>query len=69
VKQYDAESHKFDNVAPELAFVATGIIVLKMVYGLDGRERFAGAVLKMFLLMERAGFLSIQRTRRVIWPG
>ncbi|KAF8195802.1 hypothetical protein K438DRAFT_1586954 [Mycena galopus ATCC 62051] len=39
VKQRDPESHKFDNVAPELAFVVTGIIVLKMVYGLDRKER------------------------------
>ncbi|KAF7352714.1 hypothetical protein MVEN_01237500 [Mycena venus] len=39
VKRYDVESHKFDNVAPEVAFVTTGIIVLKLVYGLDGKER------------------------------
>ncbi|KAJ6485144.1 hypothetical protein C8R47DRAFT_549538 [Mycena vitilis] len=39
IKPQDAESHKYDNVAPELAFVATGIIVLKMVYGLDGERR------------------------------
>ncbi|KAJ7276485.1 hypothetical protein B0H12DRAFT_1215015 [Mycena haematopus] len=39
VKQNDGESHKFDNVAPELGFVVTGLIVLKMVYGLDGKER------------------------------
>ncbi|KAJ7047279.1 hypothetical protein C8F04DRAFT_1058314 [Mycena alexandri] len=39
VKQRDPHRHKNDNVAPEVAFVATGIIVLKMVYGLDGKER------------------------------
>ncbi|KAJ7638901.1 hypothetical protein FB45DRAFT_904216 [Roridomyces roridus] len=36
----DPETHKKDNVAPEVAFLATGIIVLKMVYGLDGESRF-----------------------------
>jgi RNA polymerase I-specific transcription initiation factor RRN7 len=39
IKAQDPESHKYDNVAPELAFVATGIIALKMVYGLDGEPR------------------------------
>ncbi|KAJ7507908.1 hypothetical protein B0H11DRAFT_1969266 [Mycena galericulata] len=36
---YDPETHKNDSVAPEVAFVATAIIVLKMVYGLDGELR------------------------------
>lgn len=36
----DADSHKFDNVPPELAFAATCIVVLKMVYGLDGKKRY-----------------------------
>jgi RNA polymerase I-specific transcription initiation factor RRN7 len=35
----DPENHKYDNVAPEVAIAATVIIVLKMVYGLDGRAR------------------------------
>ncbi|KAF7301745.1 hypothetical protein MIND_00740100 [Mycena indigotica] len=39
VKDYDPESHKYDNIAPELAFTATCIIVLKLVYGLDGKRR------------------------------
>ncbi|KAJ6628704.1 hypothetical protein B0H10DRAFT_1988902 [Mycena sp. CBHHK59/15] len=39
IKSWDPESHKYDNVAPELAFLATGIIVLKMVYGLDAKPR------------------------------
>ncbi|KAJ7129575.1 hypothetical protein C8R44DRAFT_908212 [Mycena epipterygia] len=38
IKARDPESHKYDNVAPELAFLATGIIVLKMVYGLDAKR-------------------------------
>ncbi|KAJ7228580.1 hypothetical protein GGX14DRAFT_509131 [Mycena pura] len=39
IKARDPESHKYDNVAPELAFVATGVIVLKLVYGLDTKAR------------------------------
>ncbi|KAJ7180182.1 hypothetical protein C8R43DRAFT_1084171 [Mycena crocata] len=39
IKARDSESHQYDNVAPELAFAATAIIVLKMVYGLDGKPR------------------------------
>ncbi|KAJ6598974.1 hypothetical protein DFH09DRAFT_1129716 [Mycena vulgaris] len=39
IKARDPERHRYDSVAPELAFAATGIIVLKMVYGLDGKPR------------------------------
>lgn len=35
----DPESHKFDDVPPELALIATCIIILKMVYGLDDEEK------------------------------
>ncbi|KDQ64561.1 hypothetical protein JAAARDRAFT_52507 [Jaapia argillacea MUCL 33604] len=31
--------HKYDNVPPEAALVAAVVVVLKMTYGLDGRER------------------------------
>ena len=41
LKQTDPKSHKGDNVAPELALIASAIVVLKMVYGLDGLERCA----------------------------
>ncbi|KAI0053573.1 hypothetical protein FA95DRAFT_1481367 [Auriscalpium vulgare] len=33
------ESHQEDNVPPEVAFLAMCMVVLKMVYGLDGRNR------------------------------
>ncbi|KAJ7713757.1 hypothetical protein DFH07DRAFT_863726 [Mycena maculata] len=33
------ETHRDDSVAPEVAFLATSIIVLKMVYGMDGEAR------------------------------
>jgi RNA polymerase I-specific transcription initiation factor RRN7 len=36
----DPDSHKFDNVPPELAFLATSIVILKMAYGLDGKTRY-----------------------------
>ncbi|KII95103.1 hypothetical protein PLICRDRAFT_202168 [Plicaturopsis crispa FD-325 SS-3] len=39
LQKRDPESHKYDNVPPELAIVATVIIVLKMALGLDGRPR------------------------------
>ncbi|KAF4574995.1 hypothetical protein EYR36_006349 [Pleurotus pulmonarius] len=32
-------SHKYDNVPPELALAITTVIVLKLVYGLDGTRR------------------------------
>lgn len=39
IKRGDAESHKYDNVPPEIALVATAIVVLKLVYGLDEKKR------------------------------
>ncbi|KAK1236484.1 hypothetical protein PQX77_000261 [Marasmius sp. AFHP31] len=39
VKTSDPESHKFDDVPVELSFVAATIVVLKLVYGLDGSHR------------------------------
>ncbi|KAJ7094679.1 hypothetical protein B0H15DRAFT_775984 [Mycena belliarum] len=38
-KARDPEFHQYDSIAPELAFLATAIVVLKMVYGLDGKPR------------------------------
>lgn len=35
----DPEIHIYDNVPPEIALVATTIVVLKLVYGLDGKPR------------------------------
>lgn len=39
IKSHDPERHKYDNVPPEVAMMATCIIVLKMVYGFDGKTR------------------------------
>ncbi|KAF8505783.1 hypothetical protein F5888DRAFT_1798751 [Russula emetica] len=39
LKDNDLESHKYDNVPPELALLVAVIVVLKMVYGLDGQPR------------------------------
>lgn len=38
-KGYDPERHMYDNVPPEVGLVSAAIVVLKMVYGLDGRGR------------------------------
>ncbi|KAL1694517.1 hypothetical protein GGG16DRAFT_47033 [Schizophyllum commune] len=42
-KKRDPESHIYDDVPPEVALLAATIVVLKMVYGLDGRARTADA--------------------------
>ena len=39
LKDDDPDSHKYDNVPPELALFVAVVIVLKMVYGLDGQPR------------------------------
>jgi len=38
LKDEDLDSHKFDNVPPELALLVAVVVVLKMVYGLDGQQ-------------------------------
>ncbi|KAL1743761.1 hypothetical protein HDZ31DRAFT_40258 [Schizophyllum fasciatum] len=43
VRKRDPESHQYDDVPPEVALLAATIVVLKMVYGLDGRARTAAA--------------------------
>lgn len=40
LKEDDPDSHKYDNIPPELALLVAVIIVLKMVYGLDGQVRW-----------------------------
>lgn len=35
----DADSQRHDNVPPEISLAATAIVVLKLVYGLDGKQR------------------------------
>ncbi|KAI3612209.1 ribosomal protein [Moniliophthora roreri] len=39
VKTSDPENHKYDDVPVEVSFMAATIIILKMVYGLDGSVR------------------------------
>jgi RNA polymerase I-specific transcription initiation factor RRN7 len=39
LKQNDPKVHKSDNVAPEVALVSIAIVILKLIYGLDGRTR------------------------------
>lgn len=38
-KAYAPSRHNYDNVPPEVSLVSAAIMVLKMVYGLDGRPR------------------------------
>ena len=38
-KMRDPEHHKYDNAPPEVALIATVLVVLKLVYGLDGKKR------------------------------
>ena len=40
LKQNDPKVHKSDNVPPEVALISTAIVVIKLVYGLDGHTRY-----------------------------
>ena len=40
LKQNDPKVHKSDNVPPEVALISTAIVVLRLVYGFDGRTRY-----------------------------
>lgn len=39
LKKDDPESHKFDNLPPEVSLIATVVVVTRLVYGLDGKGR------------------------------
>jgi len=39
IKRGDMECQKYDNVPVEIALAATALVVLKLVYGLDGKKR------------------------------
>lgn len=39
VKKRDPEHHKYDNAPVEVSLGAVVIVVLKLVYGLDGKKR------------------------------
>jgi RNA polymerase I-specific transcription initiation factor RRN7 len=40
MKKSDPRYHKHDSVPPELALIVVTVMVLKMVYGLDGHRRY-----------------------------
>lgn len=44
IKQQDPEHHKYDNAPVEVSLVAAVIVVLKLVYGLDGKKRYSGTL-------------------------
>jgi RNA polymerase I-specific transcription initiation factor RRN7 len=70
-KDDDAESHKHDNVPPELALLVAAIIVLKMVYGLDGQPRWVSKLHQPLqaLRCRRSGCLKIPSIQRAPFPG
>ncbi len=39
-KKSDPAYHKHDSAVPEVALIAAVIVVMKMVYGLDGKPRY-----------------------------
>ncbi|THV08460.1 hypothetical protein K435DRAFT_824947 [Dendrothele bispora CBS 962.96] len=39
IKQKDPEHHKYDNAPVEASFLAATVVMLKLVYGLDGKAR------------------------------
>ncbi|KAJ3529209.1 hypothetical protein NM688_g7884 [Phlebia brevispora] len=39
IRQQDPEHHKYDNAPAEVSLVAAVVVVLKLVYGLDGKKR------------------------------
>ncbi|KIY74023.1 hypothetical protein CYLTODRAFT_416300 [Cylindrobasidium torrendii FP15055 ss-10] len=43
-KGRDPESRAYDHFAPELGFVGTVLVTLKMIYGLDGKERLPSSM-------------------------
>ncbi len=38
-KKKDPAFHKYDSAVPEVSLAATVIVVMKMVYGMDGKSR------------------------------
>jgi RNA polymerase I-specific transcription initiation factor RRN7 len=39
IKPFDPEYHKYDNAPVEVSLAAAVIVVLKLIYGLDGKKR------------------------------
>jgi len=61
------EGHHHDNVPPEVALVGTAIIVLKLVYGLDGNMRQVIIALNSVVILIRVlGFPQTQRRLRAL---
>lgn len=65
LKQNDPRVHKSDNVPPEVALISTAIVVLRLVYGLDGRTRyvFRDEPLRMLTIARPLGSLPILETQ------
>lgn len=39
IKDRDSDSHQYDNIPPEVGVFAALVLLMKMVYGLDGQSR------------------------------
>lgn len=67
----EGDSH-YDNEPPEVALVSTAIIVLKLVYGLDGKMRQVIIALDGVVLTEVLDFPQTQKRLRalsLIWAS
>jgi hypothetical protein len=72
LKDDELDSHKYDNVPPELALLVAVIVVLKMVYGLDGQPRYVSKLRQpqvQALRWCRSGLLRIALIRGVLFLG
>lgn len=61
-----SERHCHDDVSPEVALVSTAIIVLKLVYGLDGKMRQVLMTPYRAILTAVLGSQQIQRRLRAL---
>ena len=71
LKQNNPRVHKLDNVPPEVAFISTAIVVLRLVYGLDGHARyvFRDESLPMLIVTRPLGFPLTLRTQLAPSPN
>lgn len=69
-KRYSPKFHKMDDVPVEVALVSTVIIVLKLVYGLDGIKRYAliRCAGRLFL-SSRSGSLPRKKTWHTLYQS
>jgi RNA polymerase I-specific transcription initiation factor RRN7 len=52
-KGYDPSGHQYDNTPPEVSLMACCVVAVKMVYGMDGADRYR------FTLMRKRGWTGL----------